>query len=59
MAKELTIHRNYSKFKNEIELIDKVLSIYTIIKYEGKEQLRNYEKNILIDSCSKFVCQFM
>ena len=48
MAKELTIHRNYSKFKNEIELIDKVLSIYTIIKYEGKEQLRNYEKNILI-----------
>ena len=48
MANELTIHRNYSKFKNEIELVDKVLSIYTIIKYEGKEQLRNYEKNILI-----------
>lgn len=48
MSKEFAVHRNISKFKNEIELIDKILSIYTIAKYEEKMRLRPYEKNILI-----------
>lgn len=48
MSKELPIHRNISKFKNEIELIDKILSIYTIAKFESDLRLRDYEKNVLI-----------
>jgi hypothetical protein len=53
MSKELTIHRNYSKFKNEIELIDKVLSIYTIIKYEVKSNLETMRKIFLFIMSAK------
>lgn len=48
MSKELPIHRNIAKYKNEIELIDKILSIYTIVKFEHDLRLREYEKNVLI-----------
>lgn len=48
MAKELPIHRNIAKFKNEIELIDKILSFYSIAKFDEESRLRPYEKNILI-----------
>ena len=47
MSKELPIHRNIAKYNNEIELVDKILSIYTIAKYEEKDRLKAYEKNIL------------
>ena len=48
MSKELPIHRNISKVKNEIEFIDKILSVYSIVKFEAEDRLRDYEKNILI-----------
>lgn len=48
MGNKLTIHRNFSQVKNEIDLIDKVLSIYSIVKFEPDFRLRNYEKNILV-----------
>jgi hypothetical protein len=48
MSKELPIHRNVSKISNEIDFIDKILSIYSIVKYDTENKLREYEKNILI-----------
>ena len=48
MEKKLAIHRNISKYSNMIELIDNILSIYSIIKFKDSKRLRNYEKNVLI-----------
>jgi hypothetical protein len=34
-------------YKNEIDLVDKLLSIYSITKKDKKQQLRKFEKDVL------------
>lgn len=46
--KKPILYRSGIKYSNEIELIDTVLSIYTIAKFEENLRLKNYERNILV-----------
>jgi hypothetical protein len=41
-------YKSVVKYANEIEMIDKVLSFYSVANFEEKDRLKNYEKNILI-----------
>lgn len=39
---------NKSRFKNEIDLVDKILTIYSVAKFSEENKLRTFEKDILI-----------
>lgn len=41
-------HINKCQYNNEIDMVDTILTIYSTIKFKGKDRLRDFEKNILI-----------
>lgn len=41
------IHADFCFYKNEIDLVDKLISVYSIIKMDAASQLRNFEKEVL------------
>lgn len=43
--KKLSFYTNYCSFKNEVDLVNKLLSIYSIVKKNG--DLRDFEKKVL------------
>jgi len=45
MEKKLSFYTNYCSFKNEVDLVNKLLSIYSIVKKNG--DLRDFEKKVL------------
>jgi len=47
-ATPVNIHLNTCEIKNEIDLVERIISIYSIIKFTGSDRLREFEKNILV-----------
>lgn len=45
--KEKIIYADVCIFKNEIDFVDKLLSVYSITKMDSKNQLRDFEKDVL------------
>jgi len=45
MDKKPTFYTNYCEFKNEVDIVNKLLSIYSIVKKNGN--LRDFEKKVL------------
>jgi hypothetical protein len=41
-------HISKCKYNNEIDMVDTILTVYSTIKFKGKDRLRDFEKNILI-----------
>lgn len=44
----LNVFWNNAKIKNKIELLDKVLSIYSLLNFEKKDRLVDHEKKVLV-----------
>lgn len=44
----LNVFWNNAKIKNKIELLDKVLSIYSLLNFEKKDRLVEHEKKVLV-----------
>ena len=45
--KEEIIHADFCLYKNQIAYVDKLITIYSIIKMDKDSQLRNFEKDVL------------
>lgn len=45
MQKKISFYTNYCHYKNEVDLVNKLLSIYSIVKKDG--DLRDFEKKVL------------
>ena len=45
MEKKLSFYTNYCSYKNEVDLVNKLLNIYSIVKKNG--DLRDFEKKVL------------
>lgn len=41
------MHSDFCVYKNEIDFVDKLLTVYSVIKMDAKNQLRNFEKHVL------------
>jgi hypothetical protein len=46
--KNLNVFWNNAKVKNKIELLDKVLTIYSLLNFEKKDRLVDHEKKVLV-----------
>jgi hypothetical protein len=44
---EDVIHADFCLYKNQIDYVDKLITIYSVIKMDKENQLRNFEKNVL------------
>lgn len=44
---EAIIHADHCIYKNQIDFVDKLLVIYSAIKMDKDNQLRNFEKDVL------------
>lgn len=42
------IHPSLCRYKNEIDFVDKLISIYSITSKKSDEQIRKFEKDVLI-----------
>lgn len=41
------VYADWCVYKNEIDFVDKILSIYSIVKMDNNNQLRKFEKDVL------------